>query len=183
MAPSICSTTRLCRPGIRIGLYAGDSVEIFLAADHLDEPDDYATLVAAPRLTPQSAFAQIDIGPARVRSLADHVQDHRTDPAFKAALLASGFAVATSVANGHWRAEVRIPLDAFEARIASRLKNEGARLALGLAFIDYDDAERLPNPTSVDDSYGFKPDNVFSTALTEDEVNVPARMRRAYLAR
>lgn len=163
--------------------YSGDSVEIFLAADRLDYPSDYYALVAAPRSVSQSAFAQIDIGPAPVRSLADYVQDYRTDSRFKTTMMASGFAVATRIDDGRWRAEVRIPLNAFAKDIASRLQTDGARLAIGLTYVDYDDPTRAPDPALAADSYGYKPDNVFSTAIAESGVNAPARMRRAYLAK
>ena len=43
---------------------SGDCVEIFIAAGDLDYTRDYQLLVAAPRSKSQSAFAQIDIGPA-----------------------------------------------------------------------------------------------------------------------
>lgn len=163
--------------------YSGDCVEIFIAADDLDYTRDYRSLVEAPRSKSQSAFAQIDIGPASVAPAAYYVQDYRTDPPLKNALLTGGFSVATRRESSHWQTEVRIPLDAFAADIGSRLRTDGARLAIGLTYLDYDDAARGPDPRLAADSYGFKPDNVFSAAREESGIHVPARMGRTYLAR
>ena len=138
-------------------------------------------LVAAPRSKSQSAFAQIDIGPASAEILY-YLQDYRTDPSVKNALLTGGFSVATRRESSHWQTEMRIPLEAFAADIGSRLRTDGARLAIGLTYRP----PRCGARTGSDAcrrSYGFKPDNVFSAAREESGTNVPARMGRIYLAR
>jgi hypothetical protein len=162
--------------------YSGDSVEIFLAADQLNFQFDYQALVAAPKSASQAAFAQIDVGPATAGRLADYVQDYRTDSLVKTRMTAGELAVSTRIDGPRWRAEVRIPLGAFADDVASRLRNDGARLAIGLTYLDYDDPTHASNPVLAA-AFGYRPDNVFSPAIAESGVNTPAFMRRAYLAK
>jgi hypothetical protein len=151
--------------------YSGDCFELFVAGAELDSDEDMATHVKQARRTTRSAFFQLVIPPEVLSQPGDYLPPYRTDAAFAARAGRQLQAAAWEVEGG-WRAEVRIPLAAFDEEVRGRL-GKGLPLKFSFDYLDYDRRTARRDPA---DDWGFRPDNVFSLCKHERQVNVPRYM-------
>jgi len=152
--------------------YSGDCIEVYFAAKQMNSRLDIHDLVEGGTRG-QAAFFQLEVPPVTLHDPRVHFADWRTDRAFVDQAMRLGFAASSWVEGSRWRAELRIPLEAFESQVVKAIQN-GERLKVGLDYLDY--SGRLAERNEKD-NWGFRPDRVFCLDPDERYVKVPACMR------
>lgn len=152
--------------------YSGDCLGVFFAGSHLDSPIDIHRHINTS--ANQAAFFQLAIPPSPLLNNIDYFPEYRTDALFRNSdLIHTQFLMSIWTTASGWSAEVRIPLNALDENVNSRL-NGHQPLKMNIEYLDYD---VKPAERNAQEEWGFNPDNVFCLDRQESNVILPRCMR------